>query len=157
MQRTFKEYTILPNPFNWPYDFLLEAFRDVCGASCSVVCFIPYKGGEIAHTKSVPATYLLRNGCGSLITRPCHLDLSGLDLRGSTGGWFMFEGDPAGAIQQYRTYALAAAERPPDDTDFTTTNFRLKQFEIYYDEMGDVLLHMPVLIDTYEMRIECTL
>ena len=152
MNKSFKEYTILPNPFNWSYEILLEAFRDVCGVGCTAVCFIPY--GHGGGTTKVPATYLLRNGCGSLITRPCHLDLSDLDLRASTGGWFLFEGQPADAIQQYRTYALAAA-RPHIGTDFSTTTFGLKQFEIYYDEEGDVLLYMPVLSGTYEMQIDC--
>jgi hypothetical protein len=82
------------------------------------------------------------------------LDLSELDLRASAGGWFLFEGQPADAIQQYRTYALAAA-RPHTETDFATTTFRLKQFEVYYDEEGDVVLYMPMLSGTYEMQIEC--
>ncbi len=162
MEKSFKEYTILPNPFNWSYEILLEAFRDICGAACTVVCFIPYGpgGGSSAasgacDTAKVPATYLLRNGCGSLITRPCHLDLSELDLRASTGGWFLFEGQPADAIQQYRKYAQTKA-RPHTGTDFATTTFRLKQFEVYYDEDGDVVLYMPTLSGTYEMQIECT-
>ena len=162
MNKSFKEYTILPNPFNWSYEILLEAFRDVCGVGCTAVCFIPYSGGGCTltpgpargGTTKVPATYLLRNGCGSLITRPCHLDLSDLDLRASTGGWFLFEGQPVDAIQQYRTYALAAA-RLHAGTDFSTTTFGLKQFEVYYDEEGDVLLYMPVLSGTYEMQIDC--
>ncbi len=138
------EYTLLPNPFNWPCEFLLEAFRRLCGEACTVVCYIPYRGEG-------PATYLQQNGCGSLIVRPCHLDLDELELRLSAGGWFLFKGQPDGALEQYRAVAKAHAR----GEDCSTTSFRLKQFELYYDGDAELILYMPVLSGLYEMQIEC--